>query len=160
MTTVLNWKKRWFSCVYQILAGDLHIGTLKEKAFSQSAIGTIDGKRYKFRMRGMFRQLTEIVDLDENEVVGTISYSCWRPKATVTLGEQQMYWKFRNLWETKWELSDFAGGNLSFNGCGNKGNIEMREGHDTMVLAGLYVASYYKRMATIYAAAILPMLLM
>lgn len=156
MNSALSWKKGWFSCAYQILAGDIHVGTLKEKSFSQSAIGTIDGKRYKFRMKGLLRQHTEIIDLDEDEVVGSISYSCWRPKATVNFQDQTMQWKYKNLWETKWELSDFAGGNVSFKGCSTKGSIEMRERHDFMVLAGLYVASYYQKMAVIYMAAIFP----
>ena len=158
MSSVLTWKKGWFSCAYQILAGDIHIGTLKEKHFSQSAIGTIGGKRYKFRMKGLLRQQTEIIDLEENEVVGSISYSCWRPKATVTFGDQQMQWKYRNLWETKWELSDFAGGSLYFKGCGTKGSVEMQKRDDFMVLAGLYISNYYKRMAAIYIAALFPII--
>jgi len=159
MNTELTWKKGWFSCAYQILAGDMSVGALKEKTFQRASIGAIGNKRYKFRTKGILKPYTEIIDLDEHQVIGRISFSCWMPKATVQLGEQTMYWRYQNLWETKWELNDFEGNRLAFKGCQTKGKVTMTNKDELMVLVGLFISNYYQKMTTVFIAAILPILL-
>ena len=158
MNTELTWKKGLFNCSYNLMAGGITIGSLKEKKFSQSAIGQIDNRRYKFRMRNSFKQQVDIIDLDQEEVIGEISFNCWRPKAVIKLHDQVLFWKFTNIWETRWSLFRTDGTQLQFSGCSIKGRIEMNDRDDLMVLIGLYISNYYWQLVAIYMAVFFPII--
>jgi len=159
METALTWKRNWFSSAYQILAGGISVGTLKEKAFQRSAFGNIGDQHYKFQQKGWLKPYTEIIDLNTGEKIGSISFSSWKFKATVTIGTQQMYWSYRNFWQNKWELSDFAGDHITFKGNCNKGAIAMTYRDDLLVLIGLLISNYYQNMMSVYPAIIFPLLM-
>ncbi|MCK3683359.1 hypothetical protein [Maribellus sp. YY47] len=78
----LKWKKQFFSSTYSIYSDGQIVGMLKDKTFSQSAIGELFGKKYTFRTKGFFKQNTEIVDNKEGKVIGRITYGNWMTKAT------------------------------------------------------------------------------
>jgi len=158
MTTVLNWTKGLFKCSYKILSGDVQIGELKESEFSQSAFGELHGKKFRFKTKGFLTQKTDIIDLENNELIGKITYNCWYPKAKIEYGSNLLYWKFSNLWETKWRIFNDEGVRFDFHGWSMKGEVEMDIEDDLMVLTGLFIGNYYWKMVVIYAA-VLPIIL-
>ena len=60
MKTNLRWEKEIFCSTYSIYSNNQLIGKLKDKTFSQSADGELNGKEYIFRTKGLFNQHTEI----------------------------------------------------------------------------------------------------
>lgn len=160
MKTSLTWTKGVFSNLYKIHANGDHIGDLKERSFSQSAKGSIRGKEYLFRMHGFFNQSTEIVDSTNNKIVGKIQYNSWRSKATITLNGKTINWKYDNVWNTQWSLSDSDGTIMKFNSSTTKGHINARLDDELLALTGLFVKNYYMQMAffVIFIAVIIPVL--
>lgn len=156
MNSVLTWKKGVFSCTYNLMAGDIHVGALKDKAFSFSSIGSIEDSRYKFQMRGHLNPKTEIIDMETNALIGEIKYSCWHRSAKIQLGDRLLHWKFNTIWENKWSLYDEDGTQLDFSGCSTKGSVSMNEHDGLMVLIGLYISNYYWQLATVLMAVIFP----
>ncbi len=49
MQTYLNWKKGLFSSTYNIYSNGILLGELKDKQFSQTATGQLNGKKYIFK---------------------------------------------------------------------------------------------------------------
>jgi hypothetical protein len=53
--------------------------------------------------------------------------------------------RFINLWNTRWNLSDEKGILISYKGNSIKGKIETDKQDDMLVLSGLFIASYFRR---------------
>lgn len=160
MKTSLKWTKGVFSNLYKIYDNGDFIGDLKERSFSQSAKGSIRGKDYLFRTHGFFNPVTEIVDSTSKKIVGKIQYNSWRSKATVTLNGKTINWKYDNVWNTKWSLSDSDDTIVKFNSATTQGHIEARLDDELLVLTGLFIKNYYMQMAffVIFIAVIIPIL--
>jgi hypothetical protein len=160
MKTSLTWTKGVFSNLYKIYAGGDSIGDLKESSFSQSAKGSIRGREYLFRTHGFFNQSTEIIDSLNHKIVGKIQYNSWRSKATITLNGKTINWKYDNVWNTQWSLSDSDGTVMRFNSSTTKGQIDAGPDDELLVLTGLFVKNYYMQMAfvVIFIAVIIPVL--
>ncbi len=160
MKTRLTWKKGVFSNLYKIYDNGNLIGNLKDSSFSQSAKGSIRGRGYFFRTHGFFNPVTDIVDSTTNKTVGKIQYNSWRSKATITLNGETINWKYDNVWNTQWSLSDSDGTAMKFNSSTTRGQIDVRLDNDLLVLTGLFVKNYYIQMAfvVIFIAVIIPVL--
>ena len=146
MTTLLNWKKGFFKSTYQIFAGNVPIGYLRENTWSQTAEGEINGKRYSFKISGFFNPKTTILDSNGIDIIGTITYSSWMTKATITLKDTLIQWKYDNAWNTKWSMTSSDGTIINYKGSSSKGSIEYLkgdEGNELHLLTGLYITNYY-----------------
>ncbi len=144
MTTRLHWKRGAFSSTYRILSGDQEIGSLRDQTFKQKSDGEIHGERYRFQTQGLFKQHTQIMDLEKQEVIGNIRYNSWMTKAEITIRDRPYHWKYENVWQTRWTLTDDQKKILlSFSGGMTKGSIEGDDPGDLLVLIGLFVTNYY-----------------
>lgn len=152
MKANLNWKKGFFKSTYEIFNFSMPIGMLKPKNWSHSADGELNGKKYFFKSKGFFRQKTEIIDTAKNIILGEISFNSWRHKASIEYTGKLITFKFINFWNTKWNLSDEKGIIISFSGKSSKGTIETDSQNDILVLAGLYIASYFWKRSRAAAA--------
>jgi len=139
----LKWKKQFFSNTYSIYSEGQIVGMLKDKTFSQSAIGKLNGKEYTFRTKGFFKQNTEIIDNKENKVIGTITYNNWMTKATISLIDKSINWKYDNLWNTKWSIFDNKDIEIKYAGSSTNGRIESNSDDALLLLIGLFVTNYY-----------------
>ena len=104
MPADLRWKKGLFSSTYDILSGGTSVGSLTDKPFSRSAFGELNGKKYTFLTKGTFKQLTEILDGDNNRVIGEINYNSMMTRATFSLENKTIHWKYDNIRNTKWRI--------------------------------------------------------
>jgi len=156
MNTVLNWKKGVFSCNYKLMESGKAIGFLKGKSFGQSAEGEVFGNRYGFNTYGVFRKETEILDGKDGAVIGKVKFDCWMPKAKIELGDKTYFWKFKNIWETRWEIYDEAGTQISFCGHSMKGKAVSADTEEVLNLAGLFISNFYWEMSGIFIAVITP----
>lgn len=155
MQTNLSWKKGVFSDRYKIFSNDQQIGSMKNKTFSQSATGEINGKSYTFKTKGFFKQHTEIWDHANNEVVGEITYNNWMTKAFLSLKEKKYTWKYHNIWNTKWSIHESDKALINYKGSSTGGQIESVVNNELLILTGLYVTNYYWQTTLVVLVAVM-----
>lgn len=146
MQTKLRWKKKIFSNLYNIYSNGQQIGKLKDKTFSQTATGELNGKEYTFKTKGFFKQHTEIIDNLENKVIGEIKYNNWMTKATISVDNKTINWKYDNLWNTKWSIFNSEGIKIQYSGSSTSGQIDSNIDDALFLLSGLFVTNYYWQM--------------
>lgn len=158
MKTVLHWKKGTFSTTYRIFSGEDIIGELASYTFKQTAEGVIRNKRYLFRTKGLFKQETQIIDGENDQVIANVTYSSMMSKATIQFKDRTVNWKYDTGWQTRWSLYSDEGALMKFRSGGmNKGNIEFVEEDDLLVLTGMFVTNYYQQaMIAIMVAVFIP----
>ena len=154
MQTSLRWKKGLFSSTYSIYSNDQLIGKLKDKTFSQSADGELNGKKYTFKTKGFFKQRTKILDNIDNKVIGEITYNNWMTKATLLINNKRTNWKYDNLWNTKWSICDSEGIEIKYAGSSTRGQIDSNTDDDLLLLSGLFVINYYWQMTIVVLIAV------
>jgi len=158
MQTNLTWKKGIFSNLYKIYSNGVQIGNLKDKSFSSTCIGALDNKEYLFQTKGFCTPKTQIIDTAENKTVGEITYNSWMTKATITINDTTIQWKFDNLWGTKWSIFNSEGIMIKYSSSLTGGQIDSNTDDALFVLSGLFVANYYWQMTiVIVVAVIVPM---
>ena len=155
MKNSLRWKKGVFSETYRIYSNDQEIGKMKNKTFSQSAIGEINGKSYTFKTKGLFKQHTEIYDNIDNSIIGGIGYNNWMTKAFLSIRDKKSTWKYDNIWNTKWSIYNLDGVEIKYSGSSTGGQIDSNTEDDLLLLTGLYVTNYYWQITIIILVAVL-----
>jgi hypothetical protein len=143
MNKNITWSKGLFSSLYRLYSNGKQIGYLTDKPFSRNTKGMFDGKEYIFRNSGFFNQHTEIVDCSDNRVIGKIEYNNWKSKATVFVNGKEYNWKYDNIWNTQWSITDSDGISLRFNSSTTKGQIEADKYEGLLVLSGLFIKNFY-----------------
>ena len=143
MQTKLKWKKGIFSNTYNIYFQDQIIGKLKNNSLSQITRGELNGKKYNFITKGFLNKQTEIHDTVNNKVIGTITYNGWMTKATLSILDNKINWKYDNIWNTKWSIFDSDGIEIKYSGSSLKGQINSNTDDDLLLLSGLFVINYY-----------------
>jgi hypothetical protein len=157
MNTILTWKKGVFSYTYYIYSEGNLIGKLKNNCFSQSAEGELKGMKYTFKTSGFFKQHTQIMDNQINNIVGEIKYNNWMTKATLSIQNKKTYWKYENMWNTRWSIFSPEGIKINYSGCSTSGKIESNVEDELLLLSGLFVTNYYWYMTVaILVAAFVP----
>jgi hypothetical protein len=157
MQTKITWKKNFFSNLYTIYSNGQQIGKLKEKTFSQTANGELNGKEYTFTTKGFFKQHTSIIDCSTNEVIGEIIYNNWMTKATIIVDNKKVNWKYDNLWNTKWSIYNSEGVHIKYAGSSTSGQIDSNVDDALLLLSGLFVTNYYWQMTVaVLVAALVP----
>ena len=154
MQTKLTWKKNFFSNLYIIYSNGQQIGQLKDKAFSQTANGELNGKEYTFRTKGFVRQHTEIIDNSTNKVIGEITYNNLMTKANISIDNKTINWKYNNLWNTKWSIFNQEGINIQYAGSSTSGQIDSNTDDALLLLIGLFVTNYYWQMTVAVLVAV------
>ena len=154
MNTYLQWKKSFFSSTYRIYSNGLLIGQLEEKTFSKSDIGILNGEKYLFKSRGFLSRYTEIVNAKDQTVIGKITYSDWRSKATLTTLNKEAIWKYDNVWNTRWSISNSSGIEIKYACSTTTGKIESNTDDALLLLSGLVVTNYFQQMSIAVMVAI------
>lgn len=154
MEIKLKWGKKIFSNLYGIYSNGQQIGKLKDKSFSQTATGELNGKEYIFKTKGFFKQHTEVIDSSDNKVVGEITYSNWMTKATISVDKKTINWKYDNLWNTKWSIYNSEGINIKYSGSSTSGQIDSNTDDALLLLTGLFVTNYYWQMTVAVMVAV------
>ena len=143
MQTNLRWEKGFFSSTYSIFSDSQLIGQLKDKTFSQSTDGELNGTKFTFKTKGFLRQKTEIIDTLDNKVIGEITYNNWMTKADLMIGKKKYLWKYDNLWNTRWRIFDSEGTEIKYSGSSKRGQIYSNTDDPLLILSGLVVTNYY-----------------
>jgi len=160
MKSNIFWKKGALSQTCHLFSSNAKFGSLRFKTWCRSADAIMNGKSYRFQMNGFITQKTQIIDIDNNTVVGKVTYHPWKSKATMQFENKWLEWRFDNAWHTKWSLMSTGVSSIIFSGSSNSGRIECDRVDDVLVLTGLYINYYYKQVsAVIMMAVFLPIIL-
>ena len=141
-----NWKKGVFSECYKIFNNEAQVGNLSNKSFSQTAHGELNEEKYTFKTCGFWKQQTQIIDNNENKIVGEITYNNWMNKASININGQKFDLKYDNIWNTKWSISSLNETQIRYNSSTTTGQIESKTDNQLLILSGLYVDNYYLQM--------------
>lgn len=155
-----TWKKKFLGSKYFIFGEQQKTGMLKDKTFSQTSKGQLNGKNFTFRTEGLWKQRTHIIDDTTGEKAGEINYSSWMTRATITLNKKVYFWQYENLWNTKWKVFDHEGTLVKYSGSSSGGQIFSNSNDEPLLLSGLFVTNYYWQItAVILIIIFLPLLL-
>ena len=156
MKQIFNWKRNFFNGAYQIYSHGTIIGSMREKPFSNTAFGAMNGKNYKFTNSGFLNRAAQIIDLESNSSIGKITYNTWMTKARIKFADKEITWRFINTWKSKWNIFDSSGVYMNYNSSVTSGKIEFEEQNALLLLTGLYIYNYHRSytMAIIFAALI------
>ncbi|WP_421948394.1 hypothetical protein [Phaeodactylibacter xiamenensis] len=139
----LNWKKGMFSSTYKLFSGEQEAGYLKERAWSCKADGVLNDTKVAFRKKGIFSSKAEIIDPETEEKLGQIEMSIWKNKASITLGEKMLKWRFSNNWNTKWELLEDGNPIVKYKSRTFSGEAESQIEDELMMLTGLFIFNHF-----------------
>jgi hypothetical protein len=145
MNTELSWEKDTFSRTFTLFNEQKLCGYLKSDSFSQSANGEIKGELYLFKTSGGFKKNTVIYDMETYKSLAVITYDEWRSRAILSIGNRVLYFKYENLLQNKWQLTEAGGVHIAYSDTSNKGYINSTTDESILLLSGLLVADYYKK---------------
>jgi hypothetical protein len=149
MKKILYWKKALFKETYELFSNGLLAGILKESIWKHRAYGELNDTKLNFKTTGFFKQVTQIFDKNTNLIIGKISYNSWMTKATIEYNNEIAYWKYDNLWNTEWSISDSDGSTIEYQGSSSNGTIEYETQNDILILSGLFVSNLYLQITII-----------
>ena len=152
----ITWNKNLFSCTYTLYQSGKPIGSLVNRTFSNTYDANIFDEKYTFLSQGFLKQHTQIINRKKNTVVGKIEYNTWMNRATITIDNNKLFWKFENTWNTKWSLTNKQGERIGFQGSSGHGKIVSELENPLYFLCGLYVTNYNWQTATVAIAAMIP----
>ena len=101
-----------------------------------------------------FKQHTEIIDKSENKFIGEIIYHKWMTKATISVDNKTINWKYDNLWNTKWSIFNSEGIKIQYSGTSTSGQIDSNTDDALLLLSGLFVINYYWQMTVAVLVAV------
>lgn len=149
------WNKKFFSSTYNVYSNGQQNGNLTEKSFSQTAFGELNGKKYIFKTKGFFNQITEIIDASSNKIIGNITFNNWMTKANISTGNKTYLWKYDNAWGSKWSIYNSEGLKISYFGYSSKGQIDSNTDDELLLLTGLFVTNYYWQTTVVVLIAVI-----
>lgn len=148
MNTELSWERNLFSRTFTLYNDRKLCGYLKSDSLSQSALGETKGEVYSFKTSGVFKKSTIVYDMQTYKSLAVITYDEWRSRAILSVGNRVLYFKYDNLLQNKWQLSEASGVHIAYTGSSNKGYINATTDESILLLSGLLVADYYKKSQT------------
>ena len=162
MNTELSWKTRLFSSTWNIYRKGWEVGFIKMPLpfFARKGVAEIDGKKYEFQEKQYLRleANTEIIDVDEDRVVGKIKFDEDDVKALIKIDNDVFEWKYKTLWKNEFTVHNSEGISISYNGSwsGLSGQIETNGSDDAAkILSGLYIVAVYLRYVTVILGIVL-----
>lgn len=152
METIITWKTKFFSNKIQLYKREDLIGEIVNKPFSRSADGVLNGRNFRFNIKGFFRQETRILDGVDGSVVADIVISAWKSKAAITYNNMEYTWQYENFWNSKWSISSGNGPVVKYHSHGTGGEVTSYVSDEILILAGLFIKNYFRQRAAATAA--------
>ena len=144
MVKTIEWKKKLFGDDYTLFENNSMIGELKYNSFKGKAHGELHGKQFDFSNKGFLKQNTWISETNQEGMISNIKFDSWRTMAEIIYLGKKYIWKSESAWESSRVIICADRPILRITGGSTKGNIELFEEVDEMlVLASLYLCNYY-----------------
>lgn len=153
METHYTWKTKFFSNNFQILQFDNQVGEIRNKAFTRTAEGELNGRRLLFEIKGFFRQETKIIDLKDDSVLFEVKIGTWRQKASFNYNGKDYAWQYDNFWNTKFSINTDMGPVVKYQTINFGGDIVSYINDEVLILTGMLIKNYFRQRAASAAAA-------
>ncbi|RZK60315.1 MAG: hypothetical protein EOO91_01805 [Pedobacter sp.] len=146
MERYLTWNKGIFESNYQIFENGKINSTLFFDTWRSEAKAISQTKNYRFKDDGLYGTNTQIFD-GNNELLGFISYSDWKTKATITLNSGEKYaLEFTNTWHSQWRITNFSDKQINYDSSTSSGTVLSNTDDELMLLIGFYAREHFTKM--------------
>ncbi|MBE9465865.1 hypothetical protein ACFP1I_25505 [Dyadobacter subterraneus] len=145
----LQWKSSLSGKETRIFRGKVIAGLLKKGVWKEDGYGELNGYMLKFETKGFLNRVTTILDIEGKTELGMIEYKTWKSTAVITFENKTYAWNFDSWMRKKWQVGNetsvavFSKTSL----WKNEGEIEVENISPAVVLAGLFVYSYFWKIA-------------
>ena len=153
METQYNWKTKLFSKRFEIYRHEILAGELRKEGWSRRVRGELNDKEILFETKGVFKYTTQIINLQDDSIIGQVKYHKWKAKSTIAYDEREYLWQFDNFFRSKWSLGNENGNLIKFHSRGFKGSIVSYTKDDILILTGFFIRNFIKQRSAEIAAA-------
>ena len=146
MERYLTWNKGIFESNYQIFEQGKIKCSMFFDTWRSEAKAISQSKNYRFKDDGLYGTATQIFD-ESNELIGMISYSDWKSKATITLNSGEKYaFEFTNTWHSQWIITNFNDKQIKYDSSTASGTVVSNTEDELMLLLGFYAREHFTKM--------------
>ncbi len=153
METQYSWKTKLFSNRFEIYRHETLTGQLRKEGWSRRVRGELNDRKILFETKGVFKFTTDIINLQNNSIVGQVKYHKWKAKSTIIYDEREYQCQFDNFFRSKWSISNENGNLIKFHSRGFKGSIISYTKDDILILTGFFIRNFMKQRSAQIAAA-------
>jgi hypothetical protein len=141
----LTWKKKVLNNIYEIFRDETKIGELINKYWSGTSFGELNSKKFKFTTKGFINQEAQITDPNDESVIGMILFSNWKTKTKIVCKNKEFVWRYDNILNTKWSISDESGVLVNYQSSAFDGDIVATTSDELLILSGLFIRNYIRQ---------------
>ncbi len=153
------WRKKFFNNTTHIFSNRVHVGQITNKAFSSSFTADLNNNSYQLTTKGFFVQTTDIINIKQNKIIGTIKYSGWRNKAEIQLNNETYNWSYTNFFNTKWSIHHNYREVVVGRSRSNHGEATFYSDDEVLLLASLAIIEHYSRaMVAVMVVVMIPII--
>ena len=152
MEIQLTWKTKLFSNRFEIFRYEMKSGELKKETWTRKVNGELNNRKVIFETKGFFEQQTQIINLQDNAVIGRITFLRWKAKATINYSGSEYRFQFDNFFRSKWSLSNEDGFLIRFHSRGFKGTIISYTKDEILILSAFFIRNYLNQKSAEMAA--------
>lgn len=153
MESHFTWKNKFFSHSIEILQNENHVGEIRNKAFTRTTEGELNGRKLVFEVKGFFRQDMRMIDQNDSAILFEVNMGSWRTTANFIWNGKEYTWQTDNFWNTKFSINASGGPLIKYHSFNFGGDIESYTGDEVLILTGLLIKNYFKQRAATAAAA-------
>lgn len=150
----IRWKTAIFSSTTKFFENNLEIGFFKQRGWKDIYRAEINGKKFRFETKGVFRQITTIYDDILDYKLASVEFRNWKREAEVILNDGSKFsWTKLNFWNTKWQISNNLDLTISFKGSNFKGTAEADKYDDLLFMTAFFIFEYFENQTQTAAVA-------
>lgn len=143
----LSWVKDVFSNSYSFFVMGKVVGEFKDGSLSGSKKAVLFGTKYVFETEGVFKKQVNIINLSTKSIIGKITYSSFRHRATIELNGLSYHWKWDGYFYRNWSIFRNQKERLFKVAKRKEGNILVKDKQaPLLLLCGLMIRTRYYRM--------------
>jgi hypothetical protein len=153
METQYTWETGLFRNRFEIFKQDFLVGELQKESIFGKVKGNMFGHSIMFRTRGIFSFNTSIIDLHNEQELGSIQFKSLKIRSMVLYRNREYHCRFENILRTKWTLSDENGPVVRYYSQSFNGIITSVTSDEVLILAGFFIRNFLKQRSASIASA-------
>lgn len=145
----LQWTSTMSGKETRIFRGKLIAGLLKRSFWKDDAYGELNGHLIQFKTKGFWKRKTLILDIEGTKELGHIVYNSWKTSAVITYEDKSYTWTFDSWAGKNWKIKSGEDQAIysKTSVWKNKGDIETDNISPAVILAGLFIYGYFRKVA-------------